>query len=140
MHLLDANVLIALGDPLHVHHRRAQVWFHQQPARPWATCPLTENAFLRIVGQPAYPQSPGPPSVLRPLLQQMCSMPGHQFWPDSVSLLDPKLPSALPMAKHLTDFYLLALAIERKGALATFDRRIDPSLIAGGPSAYFVIP
>ena len=57
-----------------------------------------------------------------------------------MSLLDPALPAALPLAKYLTDFYLLALAIHRKGALATFDRRIDPTLIAGGPAAYFVIP
>jgi predicted nucleic acid-binding protein len=59
MHLLDANVLIALGDSNHVHHGRVQQWFHAQPGRAWATCPLTENAFLRIVGASSYPSSPG---------------------------------------------------------------------------------
>ncbi len=139
MYLLDANVLIALADPQHVEHQRAQAWFHRQRGQAWATCPLTENAFLRILGQPNYPGSPGPPSVLRPVLQQICSLPGHQFWQDSISLIDPALPAALPASKHLTDFYLLALAIHKKGALATFDRRIDPSLLKGGKAAYLII-
>lgn len=139
MHLLDANVLIALGDPLHVHHRRVQSWFHQETARAWATCPLTENAFLRILGNPAYPKSPGPPSVLIPVLRAMCSTPGHQFWPDAISLRSLR-DAGFPSSVHLTDFYLLGLAIHRKGCLATLDQRIDPSGLPGGRAAYFIIP
>ena len=140
VYLLDVNVLIALCDPYHVHHERAQVWFHQERARAWATCPITENGFLRILGNPAYKDSPGSPSELQPVLNAICSAPGHQFWPDSISLGDKKHYPILPSFKQLADFYLLALASHHQGKLATFDRRIDPSLVRGGGSAYLVIP
>jgi hypothetical protein len=39
----------------------------------------------------------------------------------------------------LTDFYLLALAVRHGGVFATFDGKIDPSLIPGGTSAYLVL-
>jgi hypothetical protein len=137
--LLDVNVLIALGDPLHGHHERVQAWFHHERTRAWATCPLTENGFLRILGQVSYKSFPASSSVLREALSAMCSAPGHQFWPDAISLRDTRYPS-LPAAKHLTDFYLLALAIHHKAKLASLDQRIDASLIPGGKSAYLVIP
>jgi predicted nucleic acid-binding protein len=43
------------------------------------------------------------------------------------------------LSKHLTDYYLLALAVQQGASLATFDRRIDPALIKGGLEAYTVI-
>ena len=49
-YLLDVNVLIALIDPAHVQHDRAHDWFTAQGRQAWATCPLTENGVLRIVG------------------------------------------------------------------------------------------
>jgi predicted nucleic acid-binding protein len=58
--LLDVNVLIALLDRRHVHHDPAHGWFAAAQANGWATCPLTQNAVLRILGQPRYPNSPGP--------------------------------------------------------------------------------
>lgn len=53
--LLDVNMLIALFDAAHVHHRRAHQWFGQHCSQGWATCPLTQNACIRIISQPAYP-------------------------------------------------------------------------------------
>ncbi len=50
--LLDVNVLIALLDRRHVHHEAAHGWFATAQADGWATCPLTQNAVLRILGQP----------------------------------------------------------------------------------------
>tara|TARA_R110002049_G_scaffold198504_1_gene368554 strand:- start:569 stop:1150 length:582 start_codon:yes stop_codon:yes gene_type:complete len=140
MHLLDADVVTALEDPNHVHHDRAQRWFHSQPGRGWATCPLTENAFLRITGAVSYPGGGGEITALRGLLNQMCSFPRHQFWSDDVSLLDAALFPSPPLSKHLTDICLLGLAVKRKASLATFDRRIDPKQVIGGSRAYFVIP
>ncbi len=140
MHLLDANALIALGDQNHVHHGRVQRWFHAQPGRGWATCPLTENAFLRIMASPGYPGRVEDMEVLRQLLTSMCLFPGHQFWADDLSLRDRPRFTKLPVSKHLTDVYLLALAVERGGMLATLDRRLDPKGVRGGSQAYFVIP
>ncbi|MCE9588556.1 MAG: PIN domain-containing protein [Verrucomicrobia bacterium] len=138
--LLDVNVLIALGDPFHTHHERVQEWFHHERARPWATCPITENGFLRILGHPNYKDSPGSPAELQEVLRVICSAPGHQFWSDAISFRDEKKYPQLPGSKQLTDFYLLALAIHHKGKLATLDRRIDASVIPGGEKAYLVIP
>jgi uncharacterized protein len=140
MHLLDANVLIAMGDPNHVHHGRAQRWFHSQPGRAWATCPLAENAFLRIMGAASYPGNRGDPTLLRTLLIQMCAFPGHQFWADDLSLRDPIQFPALPVSNQLTGVYLLALAVAHRAKLATLDQRIDPQMVRGGSKAYFVIP
>jgi predicted nucleic acid-binding protein len=53
--LLDVNLLIALFDPAHVHHEAAHGWFARNGKDCWATCPLTENAFVRILSNPAYP-------------------------------------------------------------------------------------
>ena len=140
MHLLDVNVLIALGDADHPHHQRAAKFFLGSRDEGWATCPLTENGFLRIIGNPNYPKGPGSPEQARTLLNHLCSHPGHQFWPDALSLIDSKAFPKLPASAHLSDFYLLALAIHHKGKLATLDRRIDPTLLPGGKVAYFVIP
>ncbi len=58
--LLDVNVLIALVDPAHVQHEQAHDWFARVGQRAFATCPITENGLLRIVGHPKYPNSPCP--------------------------------------------------------------------------------
>jgi toxin-antitoxin system PIN domain toxin len=138
--LLDANVLIALGDPKHVHHLRVQQWFHAQKSLSWATCPLTENAFLRIVGGSGYPIDYGQPADVRVVLRRMCSWPGHQFWADEISLLDVAIFPKLTVSKKLTDLYLLALAIRKQGQLATLDQRINPAILPGGTDSYLLVP
>lgn len=140
MVLFDANLLIALGDHDHEHHAAAAAFHGEVRANGWATCPLTENAFLRIIGHPNYPKGPGTPNAARELLEGLTSQSGHEFWADSISLCHKKNFPELPASKHLTDYYLLALAVDRDASLATFDRRIDPTLIKGGGSAYRVIP
>ena len=140
MFLLDANVLIALGDAAHPHGDAAIQFFETRAVlEGWATCPLTENAFLRILGNPRYPGSPGSTDDARELLHKLTAAPGHQFWPDANSLLDARRFPRLPAAAHLTDLYLLALAVSRHARLATFDRALDPTLIPGGPAALHLL-
>ena len=86
MTLLDVNLLIALCDADHIHHLPAAQWFRTHRSDGWATCPLTENGMLRIVGHTGYPGGPGSPEAVRPLLQELRSIPGHVFWEDSISL------------------------------------------------------
>ncbi len=140
MYLLDVNALIALADPLHVHHEKVARWFARSHREGWATCPLTENGFVRIIGHPQYPQGPGSTDAARRLLNALRSQPGHQFWPDSFSLCDSGQLPILPSTKDLTDGYLLALAIGRQARFATLDRRFDPALVPGGTVACFLIP
>lgn len=139
MVLFDANLLIALGDHDHEHHRVAVAFHAKVRADGWVTCPLTENAFLRVIGHPNYPKGPGSPGAARELLLRLTSQPGHEFWADSISLCDSRSFAVLPSSKHLTDYYLLALAVQQGASLATFDRRIDPTHISGGAAAYHVI-
>lgn len=139
--LLDVNVLIALIDPAHVQHDRAHAWFAAKGHRAWATCPLTENGVLRIVGHPRYPNSPGSPAVVADLLTSFRKLPGHAFWPDDISLLDSKYVNAARLldSAHVTDSYLLALAQAHEGQLATFDQGIPTQSVADGARALHVI-
>ena len=139
MVLFDANLLIALGDHDHEHHDAAVAFHAKVSADGWVTCPLTENAFLRIIGHPNYPKGPGSPETARELLNMLTLQRGHEFWPDSISFCDKRAFPELPSSKHLADYYLLALAAQRGASLATFDRRIDPALVKGGLDAYYVI-
>jgi uncharacterized protein len=122
--LLDVNVLVALLQPDHVHFERAHRWWAEQSGG-WASCPLTQNGFIRIVSQPSYPR---PLPVARAIeeLAARIAETDHQFWPDDVSLLDPETVdrSRLLGPKQLTDVYLLALAVKNGGGLTTFDRAI----------------
>ncbi len=139
--LLDVNLLIALSDASHVHHAKTRSWFKQEASKGWATCPLTENGLIRIVGNPKYPGSPGEPETILPLLSCLKRFPGHQFWQDSISLTDTKHANLLKGAssKSVTDLYLLALAMSHGGRLATLDSRIDPTAITGGAQALIVL-
>jgi len=138
--LLDVNVLIALLDQSHVHHQTATGFLKRQAPDGWATCPLTENGVLRILGRPTAKGGTGSPELVRVLLNAWRGYRGHQFWPDDVSLLEGGLFSSLPDSQGLTDVYLLGLAVKHGGRLATFDKNLDASRVSGGPSAWYCIP
>jgi uncharacterized protein len=139
--LLDINVLIALIDPTHVQHDRAHLWFAARGQKAWATCPITENGVLRIVGHPRYPNSPGSPAAVAELLAAFRRLPGHAFWLDDLSLLDREHVNAARLlnSAHVTDSYLLALACAHDGQLATFDRRLATDAVKDGSQALHLI-
>ena len=130
--LLDVNILVALFDPDHVHHDLAHDWFVEQRVAGWATCPITENGFVRVLSSPQYRPSPPKPVWLMDRLRRFCASGHHAFWPDSISLRDTSLfPSERHLGhQHLTDMYLLTLAKSMRGALATFDKGLVTA--AGG--------
>ena len=132
--LLDVNVLVALVDPAHVQHDAAHDWFSLQGHTAWATCPLTENGFVRVVGHARYPNSPGTPAAVVSLLAALRSLPGHAFWPDDISLLDTERIDAARLlnSAQVTDSYLLALACAHGGELASFDRRLVKDAVRDG--------
>lgn len=136
-YLLDVNVLIALIDPAHVQHDEVHEWFSQVGHKAFATCPITENGLLRIVGHPKYPNCPGPPSAVAGALTAIRSLPGHAFWPDSISLVHSDLVDAALLTSHsrVTDSYLLALARANKGKLATMDHKLATEVVAAGKTA-----
>jgi uncharacterized protein len=130
--LLDVNVLIALFDPGHVHHDVAHDWFADDGSDGWATCPITEMAFVRILANPASGPDPERPATLLRHLRRFCSSANHVFWPDALSLLDEKLFDLSAVShRQLTDVYLLGLAHKKGGRLATFDRTIPLKAVVG---------
>jgi hypothetical protein len=139
--LLDVNVMVALIDPAHIHHEAAHEWFAREGHQQWATCPLTENGVVRIVGHPRYPGAPGPPAAIAVLLSRFCELAGHVFWPDDISLLDQKRIDSSRLLSHtqVTDTYLLALAHAHRGKLATFDRRLVTTAVSGGAGSIHFI-
>lgn len=140
-YLLDVNVLIALIDPAHVGHDIAHTWFARTGVKSWATCPITENGVLRIAGNPKYPNSPGSPALVAPIIRRLCSLSGHVFWHDNFSLLASDLVNIdqVKTPGQLTDTYLLALAAANEGQLATLDRRLSPRAVRHGRAALHVI-
>lgn len=124
VHLLDVNLLIALAWPSHVHHELAQRWFAAHSRAGWATCPLTQLGLVRISSNPAIIADAVMPGEALALLERIVKLPGHQFWPDELSLYELATREGFALGGHrqLTDAYLLALAVSRGGKLATLDR------------------
>ncbi len=130
--LLDVNVLIALLDADHASHRSATVWFGEQAASGWASCPITQNGCVRIMSHPGYPNAHSVIEVVE-RLRAATAHAAHQFWPDTESLLDERLIDATRVhgPRQLTDAYLLALAVKNGGRLVTFDGSIALGAVMG---------
>lgn len=118
--LLDACVLIALGDDLHTAHQRANAWFAANKTCAYATCPITQMALLRHMLR-VYPEL----SLHKAnhALRRISALPTHEFWPDVYDCLS--LPDkGILGSKHLTDAYLVQLAKSNGGRVATLDHRM----------------
>ena len=74
-HLLDVNVLIALASPLHVHHVQAHAWFESVGQKSWATCPLTQLAFVRNSANPKIISAAVSPRTTTQTLSKMTALP-----------------------------------------------------------------
>lgn len=118
IYLLDSNVLIALATPEHSLNARAAAWFRH--GHSFATCPITQGALFRFhlregIGATA--------NSARMLLKSISALPRHEFWPDDASYLD--LPTTgIGGHKQVTDAYLVLLAVNHGGLLATMDRAL----------------
>ena len=137
--LLDVNVLIALLDAEHLHHRTATDWLAANLGSGWASCALTQNGCMRILSLPQYPNSQPPAEVARRLATAVAQK-SHVFWPDSLSLLDDgRLRWDRVLAsRQITDVYLLALAVACKGRLVTFNRGIAFGAVAGATARHLL--
>lgn len=137
--LLDVNVLVALLDAGHLHHRSAMTWLGAHAKAGWASCPLTQNGCVRIMSLPGYPNTQ-PAAAVAERLSQATESGSHEFWPDTISLLEPgRLRwDRVLSSRHVTDVYLLALAADRGGRLVTFDRGISAAAVPGALAKHLV--
>ncbi len=130
--LLDVNVLVALMDAGHMHHSTAINWLENNLSAGWASCPITQNGCIRIMSQPNYPGAI-PAAQVAERLAEASGSPSHEFWPDSISLLNIEIFNWSKMLGHrqVTDIYLLTLAVRNGGRFVTFDRRMTIDAVKG---------
>lgn len=138
--LLDVNVLIALLDEAHIHHKQAMSWLERNIQNGWATCPITQNGCIRIMSQPGYPGAL-PAAAVAERLAEAADNSDHEFWPDDVDLLKDGciVWSRVLGHRQVTDAYLVALAVGHQGCLVTLDRRITLETVANAKPECLVI-
>ncbi len=142
IYLLDVNLLLAMMDGQHVAHATAHAWFDEFVNEGWASCPITQNGFVRIISNTKYPNPTATPAEAASMLADAVnSVKGHQFWADDVSLLSNShiLRDRLLSPSHITDTYLLALARRHDALLATLDRRLVTTAVKDGAEYLHVI-
>lgn len=124
--LFDTNLLIALLWPTHEFHDAAQRWFRSNQRAGWATCPITEAGFVRIISNPAFSRDAVSPAEASEHLSISFAAGKHRFVTASISLGKAIAPFAARITGHqqITDAYLLGLALHHGLRLATFDRTI----------------
>jgi hypothetical protein len=137
--LFDVNMLLALFDPEHIHHDQALAWWTESRGLGWASCPLTQNGFVRVISGNGY-SSPRSFADAMALLRAQIAEPGHVFWPDEVSIIDPQTfdHDRLLGPKQITDAYLLALAVKNGGRLVTLDRAVSLAAVRGARAEHLV--
>ena len=123
-YLLDVNVLMALTDEGHVHHKLARRWFDTSGHRDWGACALTESGFLRVAANPKV----GSLSVEEAswALAKLAQHAGYRFWPMAegwASLVEPFRERVFGH-QQITDAYLLGLAIKEDGVVVTMDKAV----------------
>ena len=125
--LLDVNVLLALAWPNHLHHDAAHEWFAAQRAGGWASCTLTQSAFVRLSCQPSVVKTVITIQDAMQILEANLAAAEHVFWPleHPIPELTGEIRCRVTGHRQLADALLLDLAIRRQGRLATFDGRIE---------------
>jgi hypothetical protein len=125
-YLLDTNLLIALLWSSHEKHGLALKWFARHRAKGWATCPITQAGFVRIVSNPAFSRDAVQPREAIHVLSANTVAKDHAFWADEIDVAKAVAFAEIRLVGHqqVTDAYLLGLAIHRGGKLATLDQRI----------------
>jgi toxin-antitoxin system PIN domain toxin len=111
---------VALAWNRHIHHAAILRWFDGVPARPWATCPVTEAGFVRVSSNARAVGAGLSAADARAVLRQFRSDPGHRFLPNDVSMTDGLVP-VIAGHRQVTDALLLGVARRHRVRLVTFD-------------------
>jgi uncharacterized protein len=140
--LLDTNVLIALLWPAHEFHELAQEWFRRNQRAGWATCPLTQSGFIRVVSNPAFSRDAVSTAEAAERLSTNLSSPQHRFLPGSISFAQAVKPFVARLCGHqqVTDAYLLGLAMHYEVRLATYDQSVPALALTGDRDTVAVLP
>jgi toxin-antitoxin system PIN domain toxin len=123
-YLLDVNVLIALTEPDHIHHKPVMKWFDTQ-GLDWGLCAFSEAGFLRVSTNPKVRAHSVEESTL--VLANLANRRGYRYWPITTGWADLAALFGERVFGHqqITDAYLLGLAVKENGILVTLDRAIS---------------
>jgi len=137
--LLDVNVLIALLDVDHLHHRHASDWLADNLALGWASCATTQNACIRLMSHPAYPNAL-PAARVAERLRTATATRHHRFVNEALSLLDTERFDADRLLGHrsVTAAFLLGLAVQNDLRLVTFDATLPLQAVYGATMGHVV--
>ena len=115
-HLLDVNMLLAIGWSGHGEHDRANRWLDRMAT--FATAPVVQMGFLRVSMSPAYGASY---EDAREVLRAIVRLKSHRFVSDKVDI--DGLPANLS-GRDVTDAHLVRLAASHGLKLATLDESL----------------
>jgi toxin-antitoxin system PIN domain toxin len=121
--LLDANVLLAPDWPNHPFHRRAAVCLARRERRRWATCLLTQAAFIGLSSNPAVIPGAKSPAEAGEMLRRLIDDPGHVFLEVRTKQLT-RLQELLARChghNQVNDAFLIWLALSHGASVLTFD-------------------
>ncbi|MGO4885746.1 MAG: TA system VapC family ribonuclease toxin [Bryobacteraceae bacterium] len=131
--LLDVHVLLAMAWPNHQFHAQAVRRLEAARCR-WATCALTQLAFIRLSSNPAVVTRAQRPSDAAALLRIFVEDSRHIYLKDLPSPIASNFGGALERLlghQQLTDAYLLALAGHHHATFVTFDARMKHLISPG---------
>ena len=122
-HLLDINLLIALGHAAHDHHSRAIDWYGsmQKANSTLCTCAITELGFVRVSVQAGLQADVQSARKALAALKATSTIP-FELIGDSIGA--DRLPAFARTPLKITDGHLLELAREYNALLATLDMGI----------------
>ncbi len=125
--LPDVNVLVALTNAEHDHHRRAHAWWGG--VERWATTPITESSFMRLMLNPVVTGAAFSFAQVLAVLRGLKAQPGYVWLPDESSLEEAAIePAGLRGYAQVTDFHLVNLAARSGAVLVTLDARLPRAL------------
>lgn len=126
--LLDVNVLVALVWDQHLHHDAARRRFGVDDS-PFATSPVTESGFVRLLLTPAVVGRTVSAAEALSVLAGIRAQPRWVWIDDDASFDDPVIDlRVLAGRRQVTDLHLVNLAARHGFRLATFDAGLAPSL------------
>jgi uncharacterized protein len=125
-YLLDVSVLLAIHWANHESHEEALEWFRREGERSFAFCAFTEAGFVRVLMNPTIIGKQVAMAEAREALVGFSELKGYRYWPIQRTFeeMTEAFRERLHSYRQVTDAFLLGLAIERKGSLATLDKAI----------------
>lgn len=125
--LPDVNVLLALVWSNHPHHEAAHEWFGREAISGWATCLLTQSAFLRLSLNPQIVDVAINSSTALQLLNELVAHPHHRYLETAQALRGPSFDELIPRIlgyRQVSDATLLHIARCHGNKLVTFDQAV----------------